>query len=323
VSDLPTAILGRTGMAVTRISYGAREIGRRPGFKGRTVTPEQSQVALAAVLDSGINLIDTAPEYGHSEELLGQYLSGRRKDFVVISKCGCAVGLAADRAAPHDYSRANIRAGVEQSLRRLRTDYLDMVQLHMSPSRAELERNDSLAAFDELRQEGKIRFVGMSGVLPELTDHIAMKTFDAFQIPYSALDRAHEAAIHDAAATGAGTIIRGAVARGLSLGARSALELLPDDVRAPLLQRRALWDAAKLDEILDGMSRMEFMLRFVLSHPDMTTTIVGTSDPIHLAENIAAARKGGLAQDQYREAKRRLDQVQARHDDAHSTVGLR
>jgi aryl-alcohol dehydrogenase-like predicted oxidoreductase len=158
-----------------------------------------------------------------------------------------------------------------------------------------------------LRAEGKIRFIGMSGTLPNLTDHIAMGVFDAFQIPYSALERDHETPIHEAAKAGAGTIIRGGVARGVPVAAAEVLERLPEQFRGAYAKRRDLWDEARLDEVLDGMSRMEFMLRFTLSHPDMTTTIVGTANPRHLSDNVAAAKKGVLPADQYDEAKRRLD----------------
>jgi aryl-alcohol dehydrogenase-like predicted oxidoreductase len=147
----------------------------------------------------------------------------------------------------------------------------------------------------------------MSGVLPNLTDHIAMGVFDAFQIPYSALEREHEAPIHDAAVAGAGTIIRGGVARGIPVSAPGSLDWLPERFRQAYARRRELWDVAELDAVLDGMPRMEFMLRFTISHPDMTTTIVGTANPQHLADNLAAAKKGPLPADQYSEAKRRLD----------------
>jgi aryl-alcohol dehydrogenase-like predicted oxidoreductase len=188
----------------------------------------------------------------------------------------------------------------------MKTDHIDLVQFHISPSRAELEANDSVAELIELQREGKIRFIGMSGVLPNLTDHIAMGVFDAFQIPYSALEREHEASIHDATAAGAGTIIRGGVARGIPVSEAQALERLPERFRQTYAKRRDLWDEAGLDGVLDGMGRMEFMLRFTISHPDMTTTIVGTANPKHLAENVAAASKGPLPADQYAEAKRRL-----------------
>jgi aryl-alcohol dehydrogenase-like predicted oxidoreductase len=186
------------------------------------------------------------------------------------------------------------------------TDHLDLVQFHISPSRETLESNGAVDALVELRDEGKTRFIGMSGTLPNLVDHIQMGVFDAFQIPYSALELEHEDAIHDAAAAGSGTIIRGGVARGAPAAAADAYANYPDMFRRRFEERKARWDESDLDDLLDGMTRMEFMLRFTLSHPDMHTTIVGTSNPHHLADNVAAAAKGPLPADLYAAAKARL-----------------
>jgi aryl-alcohol dehydrogenase-like predicted oxidoreductase len=307
MSELPTSVLGRTGQTVTKLAYGAMELrGRMPGRGGREVTPESASAILNAVLDSGINMIDTSPDYGPSEALIGDSISHRRSEYFLASKCGCPINPPPGERPPHVFTRQNVRAGVEQSLRRLKTDHLDLVQFHISPSRAELEKNDSVAELVELRREGKIRFIGMSGVLPNLTDHIAMGVFDAFQIPYSALEREHEGAIGDAAAAGAGAIIRGGVARGLPVAPEGVIERLPEQFRATYAKRRDLWDEAGLDDVLDGLTRMQFMLRFTLSHPGMTTTIVGTANPAHLADNVAAAKQGPLPADQVSEAKRRL-----------------
>jgi aryl-alcohol dehydrogenase-like predicted oxidoreductase len=308
MSDLPTAVLGRTGATVTKLAYGAMELrGRIPGRGGRDVSPDQAKAILNGVLDAGISLIDTSPDYGASEALIGEFIADRRSEYFLSSKCGCPIDPPAGERPPHVFTRANVRAGVEQSLRRMKTDHIDLVQFHISPSRAELEKEDSVAELVALQAEGKIRFIGMSGTLPNLTDHIAMGVFDAFQIPYSALEREHEAPIHDAGKAGAGTIIRGGVARGTPVAGPELIERLPEQFRQTYAKRRDLWDEAGLDEILDGMSRMEFMLRFTLSHPDMTTTIVGTANLQHLADNVAAARKGPLPADQYADAKRRLD----------------
>lgn len=310
MSDLPTSVLGRTGVTVTKLAYGAMELsGHRPGVGGREISHEQADKVLNGVLDGGITLIDTSPDYGQSEDHIGACISHRRSEFFLASKCGCLVNPPPGAFTPHVYTRENIRAGVEQSLRRMKTDHIDLVQIHMSPSRAELEANDSVAELAELQREGKIRFIGMSGILPNLTDHIAMGVFDVFQMPYSALDRDHEASIHAAAAAGAGTIIRGGVARGLPAKPASVIDALPAQVRPIFAKRRDLWDVAGLDELLDGLSRMEFLLRFTLSHPDMTTTIVGTANADHLADNLTAARKGPLSADQYAAAKRRLDKA--------------
>ena len=188
----------------------------------------------------------------------------------------------------------------------MRTDHLDLVQVHLSPSRKVLEENGAVEELDALHDEGKVRFIGMSGVLPDLDDHIAMGVFDAFQIPYSALEREHEQAISDAAAAGAGTIIRGGVTRGIPDPADPLYSGLPERFVTMLSDRRDRWDAVDLDDLLDGMSTMEFLLRFTLSHPAMTTTIVGTSNPEHLEDNLAAARKGPLPANLYEAAKARL-----------------
>jgi aryl-alcohol dehydrogenase-like predicted oxidoreductase len=313
MSDLPTAVLGRTGATVTKLSFGAMELrGALPGRSGRELSSEEAGALLNAVLDAGINLIDTSPDYGRSEALIGEHIAHRRSEYFLASKCGCPVNAAPGAGWPaHVYTRENVRAGVEQSLKRMKTDHLDLVQFHISPSRAELEANDSVAELVELRREGKIRFIGMSGTLPNLTDHIAMGVFDAFQIPYSALEREHEQAIQAAADAGAGVIVRGGVAKGVPSGALEKLDYLSEASRQAFVRRHDVWDAAGLDEVAAGAGRMEFILRFTLTHPAMTTTIVGTSNRAHLADNVAAASKGPLPADQYAEAKRRLDAAPA------------
>jgi aryl-alcohol dehydrogenase-like predicted oxidoreductase len=132
-------------------------------------------------------------------------VSDRRDEFFLASKCGCPLEVPADARPPypHDYRPENGRADAEQSLRRLRTDYLDLVQVHMSPSKATLEANHTVETLKDLQAEGRIRFIGMSGILPDLPDHIAMGVFDVFQIPYPAVQRDHEDLITEAADAGA------------------------------------------------------------------------------------------------------------------------
>ena len=295
MADLPTRTLGRTGLEVTALGYGAMELRGAP--RGRDITPDQAQTVLNAVLDQGITFVDTSIDYGQSEELIGRFIAGRRSDFILASKCGCLVGAAPappGERNPHIFTRENIIAGVNQSLARMKTDYLDVLQFHASPSKQTLEEHDAIQTVLDLKREGKVRFIGMSATLPNIEDHIEMGVFDAFQIPYSALQREHEDVITRAARAGAGIIIRGGVARGGPA---------EDKQRDDALE---LWQKAQLDDLLDGISRMEFMLRFTLSHPDLHTTIVGTINPQHLQDNLNAARKGSLPPDLYEEAKRRL-----------------
>lgn len=309
MGNLPTAILGRTGFEVTKLGYGAMELrGPRGGF-GQDVSDDRTEEVLNRVLDAGINFIDTSPDYGVSEEQIGKYISHRRDEFYLASKCGCPVELpppAPGQRPQHVFTRENIRAGVEQSLRRMKTDYLDLVQVHISPSRQLLEENESVEEMKKLQEEGKVRFLGMSGTLPNLPDHIEMGCFDAFQIPYSAIERQHEALISEVARAGSGTIVRGGVAKGIPARQDVDYSGLPERFRQMYTMRRDAWQQAELDDLLQGMSVMEFMLRFTISHPDMHTTIVGTSNPDHLKDNLAAAEKGELPQDIYEAAKTRL-----------------
>ncbi|HUB76987.1 MAG TPA: aldo/keto reductase [Solirubrobacteraceae bacterium] len=302
--SLPTRTLGRTGVEVTALGYGAMELRGPP--RGPLMEPEQARRVLLAVLEAGITLIDTSVDYGASEELIGRYISDRRDEYFLASKCGCLIDLPPDAMPPfaHDFSAANVRAGVEQSLRRLRTDRLDLVQVHMSPSRARLDADGTVEEMIRLREEGKVRFLGMSGILPELPEHIAMGVFDVFQIPYSAVQREHEQLIAQAAAAGAGILIRGGAARGGPAEDKGWAKAPPIGVPADTAEER--WAASGIEELLDGMSRFEFVLRFTLSNPDLSSTIVGTSNPDHLATNVAIAAKGPLPPDLYAEAKRRL-----------------
>lgn len=302
---IPTRTLGRTGYEVTVLGYGAMEL--RGPTRGPEISDHDAGQLLNAVLDAGINLIDTSVDYGRSEELIGRFLSSRRDEFFLCSKCGCPLSVPADAPGPypHDYTAENVRAGVEQSLRRLRTDRLDLVQVHMSPTVEEMRDGGTIEELVKLREQGKIRFIGMSGTLPELPDHIELGVFDAFQIPYSLFQRRYEPWVARAAESGAGVLVRGGVGRGTASEDKNwTVEPLGGGGDAPA---QDLWQRAALDDLLDGMDRHEFVLRFTLGHPALSTTIVGTSRLDHLQGNIAMAARGPLPADVHAEAVRRLD----------------
>lgn len=288
--ELETMQFGNTGIQVTRLGYGALEI--------RYISEDEVNSLLNLVLDSGINFIDTAIDYGNSEELIGRHISHRRSEFFLASKCGCPVGFEKD----HIFTRDNIVAGINQSLKRMKTDYLDLVQLHSSLSKDEIEKDDVIQTLMDIKKEGKVRFIGSSSTLPSLADHVNMGVFDAFQIPYSGLNREHEEWISNALKSGAGTIIRGGVSRG-------------EDENPTDQENKGEWEnyrKANLDELLDeGESRTAFILRFALSHPHLNTTIVGTKNTEHFKENINTANKGKLSEDIYEEAKKRLSAIGA------------
>jgi aryl-alcohol dehydrogenase-like predicted oxidoreductase len=302
---IATRPLGKTGTDVTILGYGAMELRGQP--RGPAIDDEDAGRLLNAVLDGGINLIDTSIDYGRSEELIGRYVGHRRDEYFLASKCGCVLTDPPPGATPpfpHDFRPENIRAGIDQSLRRLGTDRLDLLQVHMSPSREQLEADGTIETMQALRDEGKVRWLGMSGTLPNLPDHIAMGVFDVFQIPYSAVQREHENLISQAAATGAGTLIRGGAARGAPAEDKQWKQG-PIGLSEGEGQRR--WEASGIDDLLGDISRVEFVLRFTLSHPDLSSTIVGTSSLNHLRSNLAIAEKGPLPADLYEQARRRLE----------------
>lgn len=293
---IPTRVLGKTGYEATVLGFGAMELrGIEHHHNGRPLEPGRANEVLNLLLDQGINYIDTSIDYGDAEESIGDSIGHRRAEYFLASKCGCWVGepppgTPADRRPPHVFTRENIAGGIDQSLRRLRTDYLDLVQFHQSPSLDELAAEDAIEVLREFQRAGKVRFIGSSSTLPNIVDHIDLGVFDVLQIPYSALEREHEEVISAAHAAGIGVVIRGGVARG-DRGKQEAWRC---------------YEEAGLAELADGASRAEFMLRFTISHPGMTTTIVGTLNPDHLLENIVSVRKGPLPTDVYLETKRRL-----------------
>ena len=302
--SLETRELGRTGEHVTVLGYGAMELRGEP--RGPAIDNEDAGEILNAVLDSGINFVDTSIDYGNSEELIGRYISHRRGEYFLASKCGCMIGDPPPGMQgppfPHDFSGENVRSGIEQSLRRLNTDHLDLLQVHISPSRDTLESEGTIETMQALRDEGKVRFLGMSGTIPNLADHIEMGVFDVFQIPWSALQREHEELIAKASAKGAGIVIRGGVARGAPAAEKNWVA--PIGMGEGEAQRR--WEGADLTDLLEGMSEMAFLLRYTLSLPDLDTTIVGTSKIAHFRSNLDAALEGPLPSDVYDEARARF-----------------
>jgi aryl-alcohol dehydrogenase-like predicted oxidoreductase len=289
--------LGRTGLSVTALGYGAMEVRGSRIWGGRPVTEAQAETILNAVLDSGINFIDTANDYGRSEEFIGRFLSHRRSEFYLATKCGCKVTYRDEHTddTPHEWTRENLFRGLHESLERMKTDYVDLMQLH-NPTVEQCDRGDLVAVLQEMKQQGKVRWIGCSSTLPHIVTFIERGLFDVYQVPYSALERVHEEVITKAAQSGAGVIDRGGVARGEPGAGMGNTD------------RWKTFEAANLDDLRDQHeSRTAFLLRFLLSHPHISTTIVGTLNPEHLKENIAIAERGPLAPEVYAEAKRRLD----------------
>ena len=286
-TTLPTNTFGKTGLEVTRLGFGAMEL--RDGPRGRSVSEDRAGTVLNNVLDSGINFIDTSNDYGRSEEFIGRYISHRRDEYYLATKCGCVPG-----GGEHIWTRENIFRAIDESLERMKTDHVEVLQLH-GASVEDCEREGIVDTLNEIRDQGKVRWIGASTTVPNLPTYIDWGSFDAFQIPYSAMSREHEGWITKSADAGIGTIIRGGVAKGEPGEGLGRAE------------RWQLFDEANLGELQEeGESRTAFMMRLTLSHPQVQTIIAGSLNINHIQENAKTAQRGPLAPDVYEEAKRRL-----------------
>ncbi len=287
--------LGDLKWGVTQIGFGSMGL-RGPNTWGkRCVSDEAAEQLLNAVLDAGINLIDTAPDYGVCEERIGRYLGARRHEYLLATKCGCTPVQHADHLEiVHTWDADTIRRNVEQSLQRLHTDWIDILQFHGGDATT-LQQQGLIEVVQGLKREGIVRAIGVSSRLPQLTDLIALNVFDTFQIPFNCLSPEHDAAMAQAAEKGAGIIIRGGIAHGG-----------PDaEIERP--QLNSVWEAARLDELLpEGVSRAELILRYTLTHPHSHCVIVGTSNLEHLHENLAAASRGPLPAGLFAEISQRV-----------------
>ena len=292
-SKLPTAPLGRTGLEVTRLGFGTALFGpTSPTMSGRQV-----ERLMNAVLDSGINFIDTSHDYIDSESQIGEFLPPRYAEFHLATKCGCTNTWPDRNNSEHIWTRDNMFFGLETSLRRLGRDSVDVMQLH-NPTVEDCDIGVVADALEEMRRQGKVRWTGVSTILPDLPAFLDSGAFDVCQIPYSALERQHEDLITRAAEAGMGTIIRGGIAQGEPGARRSSNETWEQFQKADLDTLRE-----------EGESRSAFVLRFTLTHPHVHTIIVGTRNLDHLRENVEAVQRGPLPADIYAEAKRRLDTI--------------
>jgi len=287
---IPKATLGRTGLEVTRLGFGAMDLrglaGEPPsawsGLPSRLPNEEHAGKVLNAVLDAGINFIDTAPSYGRSEEFIGRYVSQRRSEFFLATKCGNYWRDDPDWAG---WSPMTLRRSIDESLRHLKTDCVDLLQLH-NPSLEEAEESGCIETLKEIQAQGKTRFIGISTILSRMETFLDLGIFDTFQLPYSLLQPEYEGIISKAAHLGAGTIIRGGMGEGVPAGGH------PTRVDYDKLKGR--WDETGTAKLVPDMEPAELTLRYTLSHPDVHTVIVGTQNLEHIAANVSAAARGGL-----------------------------
>jgi aryl-alcohol dehydrogenase-like predicted oxidoreductase len=207
--------IAATGLRVTPVGFGAFKIGRNEGIKYATgyalPTDAEVQTLLDGVLELGINLIDTAPAYGSSEERLGRALGSRRDDVVLCTKAG---ETFADGQSTFDFTAAGIRASAERSCRRLRTDAVDLLLVHSDGNDLEiLQRTDAVAAMIALRQDGLARAIGFSGKTVAGA-RAALAWSDAIMVEYHLDDTSHAEVIAEAHAANVAVLVKKGLASG-------------------------------------------------------------------------------------------------------------
>jgi aryl-alcohol dehydrogenase-like predicted oxidoreductase len=213
----PRRSLGRTGLTVSPVGFGAFKIGRNEGIKyadGYDLPDEDACGRLLHdVLDLGIDLIDTAPAYGVSEERIGRHLAARRDEFTLSTKAGETFENGVGR---YDFSAESIDASVDRSLSRLRTDRLDLVFVHSSgDDQAILDAGDALDVLVRRRDRGDLRSIGFSGKTVE--GHlaaIATGVVDCLMVEYHELDTTQRPVLDAAADAGVGVLVKKGLASG-------------------------------------------------------------------------------------------------------------
>ncbi|HEV2911887.1 MAG TPA: aldo/keto reductase [Pyrinomonadaceae bacterium] len=285
--------LGKTGLEVSVLGFGGSEIGyERASLK----TVER---LLGSALDAGLNCIDTAECYLASEELIGQAVSGRRDDYYLFTKCGHAAGFELP-----DWDTRLLEKSIDRSLQRLRTDHLDLLQLH-SCSEEVLRRGEVIDVLERARQEGKTRFIGYSGDSRDALYAVESGAFDTLQTSISIADQqALDLTLPRARERGMGIIAKRPIANAVWKN-RTKPE---SDYVLPYWERLNKLGYDFLGE--DLKKAVSLALRFTLSVEGVTTAIVGTTKPERWRENAELlAAEGPLSADEFGAIRARWKEV--------------
>jgi aryl-alcohol dehydrogenase-like predicted oxidoreductase len=280
---------GSTGFSVTPLGFGAAPIG--------LLETERAAAGrlLNAALDAGVNLIDTASGYKGSEEVIGQLIGHRRGEFVLVSKCGRPV----PQAQGADWSAELIANTIDASLRRLRTDYLDVMLLH-SCGKDVLERGEALGALVRARDAGKIRFTGYSGDDDAAAYAAKLPDVAVIETSISIVDQHNfDLVLPACRQRNLGVLAKRPIAN-------AAWKPIEDqqgfykDYAASYTDRFNRLNLDPADFGIAGPPQQgwpELALRFTLSIPSVHTAIIGTTRPENLRANVAVADKGSLPPD--------------------------
>lgn len=282
--------LGSTDMCVSRVGLGGNKISASAGMDvGRL---------LNQALDAGINVIDTAECYGESEELIGRTLAYRRDDYYLFTKCGHADGFDLP-----DWHPDVIERSIERSLERLRTDHLDLVQLHTCSQRV-FQQSEMVEVLQRVRKAGKVRYLGYSGDRNDALSAIKSNLFDTVQVTVNIADQeAIDGIIPAAVERGMGIIAKQALARTAWKDGASS----NDPVRRAYAKRLKQLDYDFLAG--EDTAAVDTTLRFPLSVPGINVVLIGTTSPNHFQQNMSSLQAGPLPKEQFEAIRARWHAV--------------
>jgi aryl-alcohol dehydrogenase-like predicted oxidoreductase len=268
---METRILGKTGLRVSLLGIGLSELG------GLELEEEaRASEILNTALDRGITFLDTSACYGNSEELVGRTIASRRDEFVLATKAGHVTGGYDGEA----WTAKTVRDSIDRSLQRLRTDHLDIVQLHTCGIDV-LERGEVIEVLQEARDAGKTRFIGYSGDNEAALWAVKSGLFDTLQTTFNLVDQnARRYLFGPASEQGMGIIAKRPIANAI-WGAEKARGSYSSDYfeRAKQMASLGVLPDAPDDGVL-------LALGFCLAHDAVSTAIVGTRNPEHLRQNL-------------------------------------
>jgi aryl-alcohol dehydrogenase-like predicted oxidoreductase len=276
MKEVPISPLGETGIYVPRLGLGCQPLGMPD------LAENEVRTLLDTALETGVNLLDTAPAYGLSEERIGRYLAGRRDDVILVTKLGYGVP-----GCP-DWTGKCVRRGVDAALERLRTDYLDIALLH-SCDLETLQKGEVVEALESARDQGKVRLAGYSGENDALDLAIACGRFQVVETSVNFLDQASlDGAVKQAALAGLGVLAKRPLANAVWRHG-----IAGDDAVDEYRRRfEALWPPSGQPQ-----NWPDTALRFAAFAANVHCAIIGTRNVAHLRSAVAAMAAGPLTYD--------------------------
>lgn len=280
---------GRTGLEVSVLGFGGSPIGYLQTERQKAGT------MLNFLLDSGVNLIDTAASYKESETVIGETVGHRRKEYILVSKCGHGMS---EISAPA-WSAENVTQTIERSLKRLKTDVIDVVFLH-SCDLETLKKGDALRGLVLAHKAGKVRFPGYSGDNEAAAYAASLPEISVIETSVNIVDQANiDQVLPVVRKHNVGVLAK----RPIANAAWRPMDEWPQVFLGYIQPYKDRFGKMKIDPKSLGFTGVaddvwpEIALRFTLSQPGVSCAIIGTTNPDNARANIAAANKGSLPVD--------------------------